>query len=298
MSTKIKLRAVIVVGLGILLATGLYLSTLNIPVLQPAGVIGEKQRNLFYFSLLLSAVVVVPVFAMLLAFSLKYREGNKGAKYNPHFNNSKKLESVWWGVPFAIIVVLSIITWNSSHDLDPFKSISAANQPMHIQVIALQWKWLFIYPEQNIASVNFVQFPKDTPIDFEITSDAPMNSFWIPKLGGQIYAMPGMSTHLNLMANKSDDFDGKSANISGEGFAKMTFTARASSPSEFTQWEERISKANNPLTTQSYAQLAKPAISDHAIYYSSAEPNIYNAVVNKYMGHMHQNIEHKDGMEM
>jgi cytochrome o ubiquinol oxidase subunit 2 len=297
MSSKRKVQAGIILGLGILLAAGVYLSTLNIPVLQPAGQIADKQRNLLYLSLLLSVVVVLPVFVMLFVFSFKYSESNKKAKYSPNYSSSKKLESIWWGIPFIIIAILSVITWNSSHDLDPFKPIHAANQPIHIQVIALQWKWLFIYPEQNIASVNFVQFPKDTPVDFEITSDAPMNSYWIPKLGGQIYAMPGMSTHLNLMANKSGDFSGKSANISGEGFAKMTFTARASSPSEFNQWVSKLSKADSPLNVTSYAQLAKPNTSDHAIYYSSADSSLYGSIVNKYMGSQHQHT-HEDGMEM
>jgi cytochrome o ubiquinol oxidase subunit 2 len=297
MSRKNKVSAALLLAIILFFATAIYLGTLDIPVLQPAGIVGQKERHLLYTSLLLSVVVVVPVFIMLFMFAWKYREGNTQAKYDPHFESSRKLESIWWGIPFAIIFILSIITWNSSHDLDPFKPLSAQNQPVHIQVVALQWKWLFIYPDQDIASVNFVQFPQQTPIDFEITSDAPMNSFWIPALGGQIYAMPGMSTHLHLMADKNGDYKGKSANISGQGFAKMTFTARASSPSEFNQWVSRANHVNSPLTTASYAELAKPSDINHVKYYSSADKDFYSTIVGKYMA-PHSGSVDQHGMAM
>jgi cytochrome o ubiquinol oxidase subunit 2 len=303
MSRKNKVSAALLLAIVLLFAIVIYLSTFNIPVLQPAGIVGQKERHLLYISLLLSVVVVAPVFIMLFIFAWKYREGNLKSKYDPHFESSRKLESIWWGIPFAIIFILSIITWNSSHDLDPFKPLRAETQPIQIQVVALQWKWLFIYPDQNIASVNFVQFPQQTPVDFEITSDAPMNSFWIPALGGQIYAMPGMSTHLHLMADKNGDYLGKSANISGEGFAKMTFTARSSSPSEFNQWVSRANHVNSPLTTASYAQLSRPGEINHATYYSSVDKNFYSTIVDKYMAPHSGTVnndseEHTHGMGM
>jgi cytochrome o ubiquinol oxidase subunit 2 len=296
MSRKNKVLTAALLGLVILFLAINYLSRLNIAVLQPAGIVGQKERNLIYISLLLAVIVVVPVFVMLFGFAWKYREGNTKAKYSPEFANSKKLESIWWGVPFAIIFILSIITWNSSHDLDPFKPLSASAKPMHIQVIALQWKWLFIYPEQNIASINYVQLPVNTPIDFEITSDAPMNSFWIPQLGGQIYAMPGMSTHMHLMAGRAGDYTGRSANISGTGFARMTFTARAASSQEFNKWTTKTTASNNPLSTYSYDQLSRPGTLDHPVYFSSVDGSIYNTVVNKYMGP--QESSSHDGMGM
>jgi cytochrome o ubiquinol oxidase subunit 2 len=282
MSRK-KILAGGLLALGIIAASSFYLRQANFAVLQPAGEIGEKERNLIYISLLLAIVVVVPVFVMLFAFTWKYREGNTKAKYQPEFQNSRKLEAVWWGIPFIIILILSVLTWNSSHSLDPNKSLNSKSKPMHIQVIALQWKWLFIYPEQKFASVNFVQFPINTPVDFEITSDAPMNSFWIPQLGGQIYAMSGMSTHLHLTASKAGDYSGRSANISGVGFAHMTFTARASSQSNFKNWSASLHSANQALDLQTYNKLAQPDIPPHPIYYSWADTAIYNTVVDKYM---------------
>jgi cytochrome o ubiquinol oxidase subunit 2 len=293
MSRKNKVWSVVVLALVIMAGAAAYLSTVNIPVLQPAGVVGQKERNLILVSLLLAVIVVVPVFVVLFLFAWKYREGNARAKYSPNFDSSRKLESIWWGVPFAIIFVLSIITWNSSHDLDPFKPLSAAGKPVNVQVVALQWKWLFIYPDYNVASVNFLQIPTNTPVNFEITSDAPMNSFWIPQLGGQIYAMSGMSTHLHLMAGRAGDYSGRSANISGKGFAGMKFIARASSESSFNNWVNQVSQTNNNLTLGTYVRLAKPSENNPVTYYSSVDETLYDGIVSKYMapagssGHEH-----------
>jgi cytochrome o ubiquinol oxidase subunit 2 len=294
MSKKNKALVLGILGLIVLVVGVFYLKNANFAVLQPAGTVGQKERNLILFALMLSVIVVAPVFILLTTFAWKYREGNEKASYAPDFASSRKLESIWWGIPFAIIFILSIVTWNSSHDLDPFKPLSASGRTMHIQVIALQWKWLFIYPDNNLATVNFVQFPVGTPVDFEITSDAPMNSFWIPQLGGQIYAMAGMSTHLNLMASKAGDYSGKSANISGKGFAHMTFTARASSQDDFYNWSTASSQKNNPLSLATYDQLSKPNTLAHPIFYSAVDATIYNTVVNKYMGP--QDGHNHDGM--
>jgi cytochrome o ubiquinol oxidase subunit 2 len=301
MSRKYKILAGVLLGLGFLFISVVYLGKVNIAVLQPAGVVGEKERNLIYISLLLAIIVVVPVFIMLFMFSWKYREGNTKAKYQPDFDSNRKLEAIWWGVPFTIIFILSVITWNSSHDLDPLKQISSSAKPLNVQVVALQWKWLFIYPEQDIASVNFMQMPVNTPVNFEITSDAPMNSFWIPQLGGQIYAMSGMTTHLHLMAGKSGDFDGRSANISGKGFSKMTFTARASSNENFNDWVGKVKIANNQLNLNSYNELAKPSENNQVKYYSSVNSQLYDGIVSKYLAPKNTHLEedsHDHGMEM
>jgi cytochrome o ubiquinol oxidase subunit 2 len=284
MSRKNKFRLLVLLALGLVFAAILYFKDANFAVLQPAGIVGHKERNLILIALLLSIFVVVPVFIMLFAFAWKYREGNEKAKYHPEFSSSRRLESIWWGIPFAIIFILSIITWNSSHDLDPFKPLSAAGKPINIQVISMQWKWLFVYPDYNIASVNFMEIPTNTPVNFELTSDAPMNSFWIPQLGGQIYTMPGMSTHLSLMANKAGDYTGRSANISGSGFAHMTFTARASSMSDFKAWSSGISASGKALNLEAYSQLAKPGTLGHPLYYSNVDSTLYNTVMDKYLG--------------
>ncbi len=272
------LLAVIILGLA-----AFYLQTVNIPVLEPAGVVGQKERKLIIIAVLLALIVVIPVYVMLIGFAWHYREGNEKALYRPDFDHSRRLESLWWGVPMAIILTLSIITWKSSNELDPFKKLSSTTPEMNIQVVALQWKWLFIYPQQKVASVNFVQLPLNTPINFEITADAPMNSFWIPQLGGQIYAMSGMSTHLHLMADKAGAYYGSSANISGDGFAGMNFIARASSEREFNSWIGQASSTTDELSLNSYNKLALPSQNNPVSYYKLADKNLYDKVINKYL---------------
>jgi len=190
-------------------------------VLDPKGVIATQQRDLMKKVLLLMFIVTIPVFALTAFIVWRYREG-KDAAYKPDWDHNRLAETIWWGIPLVIILLISGLTWTSSHKLDPFRKIEASNsEPIKIQVVALDWKWLFIYPKYNIATVNMAQIPEDTPIDFEVTADAPMNSFWIPQLGGQIYAMSGMATHLNLMADQPGEYRGSSANLSGEGFAEF-----------------------------------------------------------------------------
>ena len=163
------------------------------------------------------------------------------------------------GFPLVMTLIVGGFTWVKTHELDPYKPIESDKKPMTIQVVALQWKWLFIYPEEKIATVNFVQFPKDTPIRFEITADAPMNSFWIPHLGGQIYAMPKMKTELNLIANETGDFRGSSANLSGEGFAGMHFITRASSEEDYHNGWKQQKNRTSPRYFEEYKKLAAPS---------------------------------------
>ena len=230
-------------------------------------------------------VVIIPVFVMAIVIAWRYREGNTKAKkkYAPNWDQNKLAEFTWWGIPIIIIVILSVVTWVSTHALDPYKPLKSQAKTIKIQVVSLDWKWLFIYPKQNIASVNFVQFPKNTPVDFEITSDSVMNSFWIPALGGQIYSMPGMSTHLHLMANKSGNYSGSSANISGSGFAGMKFTAKASSKASFNSWVKNIQNTLNPLNESEYNKLTKPSKNNPPAYYSSVSNGLYDMIVMKYM---------------
>lgn len=255
----------------------------NIAVLNPKGPIGQQERQLIYFALLLSLIVVLPVFALLFGIAWRYREGNKKAKYTPDWDHNVFIEGIWWLVPSILILILSVVTWNSSHHLDPYRRLASSTKPLTIQVIALDWKWLFIYPEQNIASVNYVKFPTNTPVNFQITADAPMNSFWIPQLGGQIYAMPGMITQLNLMADQAGNYRGSSANISGQGFASMTFTAQAGPKNDFNHWVKDAKKSPNHLNFNTYAALAKPSQYNPATYYSSSTNGLFDAVMLKYM---------------
>lgn len=283
MSSKTKALAAAVLSLAILILAYVRLHNVSIPVLEPKGTIGAQEKHLILIAVGLCLIVVIPVYVMLVGFAWRYREGNKSARYQPDFDHSRWLESLWWGVPLTIITILAAITWHSSQELDPFRAISSSKPPMTIQVVSLQWKWLFIYPQQNIASVNFVELPVNTPINFSITSDAPMNSFWIPQLGGQIYAMSGMSTQLHLMASNAGDYYGSSANISGDGFAGMHFTARAASDESFQKWVGTTHRSQNNLDASAYANLAKPSQNNPVSYYGSAESGLFNHIVDKFI---------------
>ncbi len=283
MHKRYKYALLVVLALGVVALVAFFVQSVNAAVLTPKGVIAQQERDLIMFASILALTVVIPVFALTFGIAWRYREGNTKAKYTPDWDHHRVIEAIWWLIPLTLITILSVVTWKTSHDLDPFKPLVSDQKPITIQVVALQWKWLFIYPEQNIAMVNFVQFPKNTPIDFEITSDAPMNSFWIPQLGGQIYAMSGMSTHLHLMASEAGDFYGSSANISGAGFAGMHFVARASSDDEFTQWVGSISRDSLSLNAGEYTNLAKPSRDNPPVFYSAVEDGLYNQVIMKYM---------------
>jgi cytochrome o ubiquinol oxidase subunit 2 len=275
------------IGLMVLWFVGIivwYLHSKNFAVLNPAGQVGRKERNLIIVTVLLGLLVVVPVYIMTFTIAWRYREGNTKARYSPELAGNRWAEGLWWGIPTVIIVVLSVITWNSSHALDPFKAINVAGkQSLTVEVVALDWKWLFIYPQQGIASVNYVRFPVGTPVNFYITADAPMNSMWIPQLGSQIYAMPGMSTQLHLIADKAGDYAGSSANISGAGFAGMRFTAAASSQADYDTWLQLAHDTGGMLDASAYHQLEKPSQDNPVQMYSSVASDLYSRVLLKYM---------------
>lgn len=287
MSSKAKFTILLLIFAFVGIATMAFVFTTDIAVLNPKGLIAEKQRNLMNLSVLLMLIVVIPVVFMTFLFAWKYRADNKNAKYEPKWDNSHLAEAIWWGVPCVIILILGAITYKACHELDPFRPIDSNQKPLTIQVVALRWKWLFIYPEQKIASVNFMQIPEKTQVKFEITSDAPMNSFWIPQLAGQVYAMPGMRAELYVVANEPGNFRGSSANLSGEGFAGMTFTAKASTEEEFSQWAESVRQSAEPLTMDAYLKLAEPSQYVPPAFYSLGDEGLFNWVVMKYMGPMH-----------
>lgn len=278
-----KYRLLIAGAFIVIVAAAAFIGSHNIAVFNPKGIIASRERRLMLIAIILGLLVVVPVYVITIIIALKYREGNtKKRKYNPDWDHHRGLELTWWGIPTAIIVFLAVLTWTSSHALDPYKPISSSAKPLTIQVVALDWKWLFIYPKQNIASVNYLQIPVNTPVTFDITSDAPMNSFWIPQLGGQIYAMPGMSTQLHLMASQPGSYAGSSANISGNGFAGMTFTAKAVAPADFSHWVAQVKKSSGNLSFSEYAKLAKPSQNIPPTYYASAASGLYDYTVAKY----------------
>lgn len=255
----------------------------TVALLMPAGPVAAAQRNLIVEMVLIMLVVVIPMFVLLFTFAHKYRADNPDAKYDPDKSHNPKSELLLWIAPILVVAVLWILTWNSAHALDPYAPLQSPNPPLTIQVIALQWKWLFIYPQQDIATVNFIEFPVDTPVHFELTADAPMSSFWIPQLGSQIYAMAAMQTQLNLMADEQGEFTGKDTEINGAGYAGMTFIAKSTSQADFDNWVEQVKSASSTLDLDAYNSLAEPSEYNPSSTYSSVEPGLFDNIVMKYM---------------
>lgn len=254
-----------------------------IAILFPKGLIALEQRNLLFIVQALMLLVIVPVYILTFIFSWIYRHDNPKGKYDPDLVDNRVAEYVWWGVPLVMVAIVSVLSWVKTYELDPYNPIESNKNAKTIQVVALQWKWLFIYPEEKIAVVNFMQIPKDVPIHFEITADAPMNSFWIPSLGGQIYAMPKMQTELNLIANEVGDFRGLSANISGEGFAGMTFVTRASTEEDYQKWVETAKKEAQVLSYEEFNKLVEPTTDNPVKYFRVEDDKLFEKILYKYM---------------
>ncbi len=257
-----------------------------IDILFPKGIIGLEERNLLLVIQGLMLLVIIPVYLLTFIFSWKYRFTNKKAIYDPDLIDNTLAEYLWWGIPALMTILVASLTWLRTDQLDPYKAIDSDKKPLKIQAVALQWKWLFIYPEEGIASVNFFQFPRHVPLHFEITSDAPMNSLWIPKLGGQIYAMPGMRTELFLIADEAGDFRGSSANLSGEGFAGMHFIARSSSEDDYEKWVDSVKKSTTILDMDSYNKLAEPSQNNRAESFQLKDDKLFQRIIMKYMAPM------------
>lgn len=281
------------------------------PVLfDPQGPIGAQEKDLLILAVKLMLIVIIPVIILVFAFAIRYRASSKKAKYDPDFSHSVALEVFWWSIPIIIIVILATITWKTTHELDPYQPIGTAQQrqeAVKIQVIALPGQWLFIYPQYHIATMKEIAFPISTPVDFYITSDAAMNSFQIPQLGGQIYAMAGMQTKLHLIADKAADYAGRSVSFSGPGFTGMTFTAKAlAAPADFQAWVKKIQGANHPLTQEEYNAWVHPTpnptgpdsliIEAKAREFSSLPAGCFFGDV--IMGYLHDAHGNKVGMSM
>jgi cytochrome o ubiquinol oxidase subunit 2 len=255
----------------------------EIPVLNTHGTIANQQRDLILVVFGLGMFIVIPVIIMLFVIAWKYRAGNTKAKYDPEFNGHFGLEALWWGIPCLIIIILSIITAISTHALDPYKQLESNAEPINVQVVALEWKWLFIYPDKGVATLNYLNIPENTPVNLTITSDAPMNSFWVPALAGQVYAMSGMSTKLHFMADKVGSFNGSSANVSGDGFADMNFRVNSMTDTNFSQWAIESANSKTMLDSASYAKIAAQSKDDGEITYMLMDNQLYNKIIMKYM---------------
>lgn len=267
----------------------------NIALLNPKGLIASDQRDLIFVTVAILLAIAVPAVALLFFTAWKYRETNERASYDPETRHGKSFIVTIWGIPTLIMLVLAVIVWTATHRLVPQKQLAAGTQPLIVQVVALRWKWLFIYPDQNIATVNYVQMPVNRPVEFDLTADeAPMSSFWIPNLGGQLYAMTGMVNKLNLMADTQGVFQGSSPEINGAGFAGMEFIARSTSNSSFNAWVQQVKQSKQVLDDTSYNALMKPSENNPPALYASAENNLYDKVLMKYMAPSHGTMQTGD----
>ncbi len=253
-------------------------------LLDSKGMVGLAQRDLILICIGLMLIVVIPAIVLTFVFAWRYRAGNTKAKYTPDWSHSTKVEIVVWGVPLIIIAVLAVIVWKSTHELDPYKPLDVAGEPLHVDVIATDWKWVFVYPDLGIATVNQLNFPANRPLAFNITSNSTMNTFFIPQLGGQIYAMAGMRTQLHLIANEPGQFRGMSGNYSGHGFSNMKFIATASSNEDFERWVAEVRNAPAALSFTQFKALAAPSKNAPVQHFSSVEPLLFKKVIDQFIG--------------
>jgi len=250
---------------------------------HPKGTIAHSELNLMKTNILLMLAIIVPTFLWLFIILWRSRAKSSKAKSEAHDPYGTFKEILMWIVPSIFVAVMSVITWKATHQLDPYRPLESEIKPLTIQVVALDWKWLFIYPEQGIATINLVQFPERTPIRFELSADgSPMNSFWIPQLSGQIYSMTGMVTQLHLMADAPGVYTGRAAEINGRGFADMTFVVKSLLEADFDQWIEEVRRSPLQLSELNYNELVKPSENNPITLYSNVEKDLFNKIVMKY----------------
>lgn len=266
-----------------LLAASLGLASCNEGVLDPRGPVGEAQRIILLDATAIMLAVVVPVILLTLGFAWWFRAGNRRARYLPEWEYSGRIEMITWSIPALVILFLGGIAWIGSHELDPPRAIDSPVAPLEVEVISLDWRWLFVYPRQGIASVNRLNIPVGTPIHFRITSASVMNSFFVPQLGSQIYSMPGMTTQLNLQADQAGTYQGLSAQYSGEGFSDMRFEVIAMPVDEFEKWAAATSEGGGKLDAATYAALVQPARAAGVATYADVEPGLFNTASSDHM---------------
>lgn len=269
--------------LFVMLLTSL-LSACEFKLFDPKGPIAETQMELIIITTLIMLIVVIPVTVMGVWFPYRYRHNNTKREYRPDWEHSTKIEVIVWTIPILIIVVLGVITYITSFSMDPRRPLASEKPAMVVQVVAMDWKWLFIYPDYEIATVNEIAFPVDTSVEYLVTSDTVMNSFFIPHLGSQIYAMSGMENRVHLMASEEGVYPGFSAHYSGFGFSGMKFSAIATSEEDFKQWVAKVKASSNPLNKSALAQLRVKSKDVKPIYYSSVNPLLFSDIIEKFAG--------------
>lgn len=253
-------------------------------ILDPKGPVAADEKSLIITATVLMLIVVIPVIVLTLVFAWKYRAGNKEAVYDPKWSHSNKIEAVVWLIPCVIVVFLAVLTWKTTHKLDPYRPLDSEKKAITVEVVSFNWKWAFIYPEEGIATVNELVIPTNTPVNFKITADGVMNSFFIPQLGGQIYAMAGMQTKLHLLVNNAGTYRGMSSSFSGGGFSGMNFKVLATAtPEEYKQWVAKVKTANKPFDATALKVLQKDSENNPVEYFSSVTPNMFETILHQYM---------------
>jgi len=291
-------RSLRVLGLSVfaMLMTGCS----KLVVLNSKGLIGQEETTLIYMSIGAMLIVIVPVFVMTYLFVKRYRASNNNADYQPNWVHSTKVELVIWLVPLMIVAFLSYLVWVKTYELDPYKPIVSDNKQLNIQVISLDWNWLFIYPDYNIAMVNELVIPEKVPLSFRLTSATVMTSFFIPQLGSQMYAMAGMQTRLHLLANETGTYEGHNIEFSGEGYDTMHFRVVAKTMKGFEEWVSQAKGKNKQLDLAAYSKLSQPRPNYPVTIFSPVEPALFHHVMKSFMGSMgdHQSMNNMDMNEM
>jgi cytochrome o ubiquinol oxidase subunit 2 len=273
----------------VLLSLAALLGGCNLVVLSPAGDIARQQRDILFQSVVLMLLIILPVMALTAFFAWRFRSSNSQARYEPDWDHSMHLELVIWAAPLLIIICLGAITWASTHLLDPFRPLNKPTteqpaaedaKPLRVDVVALDWKWLFIYPDYGVGAVNEMATPVNRPLEFQITASSVMNSFYVPALAGQIYAMPAMRTRLHAVINEAGNYEGFSANYSGAGFSGMRFAFHSMAEGDFDKWVEAAKGSGGKLDRAAYLELERPSENEPVRTFGDVDPTLFDAIVN------------------
>jgi cytochrome o ubiquinol oxidase subunit 2 len=248
-------------------------------ILDPQGPIGTADTAILIDSVAIMLAIVLPTIVAIFAFAFWFRASNTKARYLPNWEYSGRIELVVWSVPALTIILLGGVAWIGAHQLDPAKAVEGSAKPLTIQAVSLDWKWLFIYPDQRVATINTLTVPAGVPLRFELTSSSVMNVFFIPQFGSMIYTMNGMATQLNLRADRPGTFQGLSAHFSGDGFSDMHFDVHVVPSEQFSKWAQDASRAEKSLDELSYGEIAKPSMKSQPAVYRLADPHLFNSIV-------------------
>jgi cytochrome o ubiquinol oxidase subunit II len=262
-----------------------YAKQVGVDVLEPAGYISTHERDLLVLASTLGLVCLIPIWLITYAVIHRYNVDNKKstARYSAHWSIKPEASWIWGSFVVLIITILSVVLIKSTYAIDPYKPIVADTESLTIEVVALPWKWLFIHPDAGVASVNELVIPEERPIAFELTADAPMSSFWIPKLGGMIYVMEGMVTKHHLMASSTGEFSGVNTEINGKGYSGMKFTTKVVTADEYEAWVQEQQQSPEALTSSTYQQLAKQSTNNKVEHFSAVDPTLFDSIVAKFM---------------